>query len=203
MSKKPKPNLKAIRKQIRQARQAIPKNYSAQASYKFSESIGGLESYQTASRIGAYVPFEGEADSLPLMDRAILEGKEVYVPIIVAKDTPLKFAAWSRDAKTRKNSFGIDEPDVAADELLDGTDLDFVITPLVAFDDRCNRIGVGGGFYDRTFAVLNGVESKDRTTQLIGIAFEMQRIDAIDSQDWDVRLDGVVTELMARQWHLL
>ena len=163
-----------------------------------SESIGSLESYQRARNVGAYIPFEGEADPLPLMDRAILEGRLVYVPIIVAKDSALKFARWSRDAKTRKNQFGIDEPRVPDEDLIDGTDLDLVVTPLVAFDERCNRIGVGRGLYDRTFESLKNISSKERTTKLVGVAFEMQRIDAIQPQEWDVRLDAVVTELMLR-----
>lgn len=191
-----KPSLKSIRKQIRDARSAIPRNYATQASYKFSESFGTLEAYQQAKRIAAYIPFEGEADPLPLMDRAILEGKEVFVPIIVAKNSPLKFAAWTRDAKTRKNGFGIDEPDVPEEALIEGADLDFVVTPLVAFDDHCNRIGVGGGYYDRTFSFLNSVS--DRPTQLVGIAFEMQRVERVQAQSWDVKLDSVVTEFKTR-----
>jgi 5-formyltetrahydrofolate cyclo-ligase len=72
--------------------------------------------------------------------------------------------------------------------------LDFVITPLVAFDDSCNRIGVGGGFYDRTFEFLKHSESDVSQVALVGFAFELQRVDVIQINDWDVPLVAVATE---------
>jgi 5-formyltetrahydrofolate cyclo-ligase len=191
-------DLKQIRQQIRESRGAIPKNYAVQASYKFSERFQELDSYQAAKCIAGYVPFEGEADPLPLMDRAIQEGKQVFVPVIVAKASPLKFAPWTRSVSTKKNRMGIEEPDIPANSLVSANELEFVITPLVAFDERCNRIGVGGGYYDRSFEFLRDVKSEDRKTVLVGMAYEMQFIDEIENQEWDVRLDGVVTELKTR-----
>ena len=78
---------------------------------------------------------------------------------------------------------------------LDGSQLDCVITPLVAFDERCHRMGVGGGFYDRTFEFVNGVPSDARKTVLIGIAYELQRVEKVSVQPHDVRLDAIVSEL--------
>lgn len=187
-----------LRQQIRDARAAVPKRYAQQASYKFSEHFASLEPYQAASKVAGYLPFEGEADPMPLMDRAIQEGKQVFVPIIVGKSKPLKFAAWTRESTTKQNSFGIAEPDVAPENLIDANELDFVITPLVAFDEKCNRIGVGGGFYDRSFAFLNEANPADRKTKLVGIAYELQLVDKIKPEPWDVQMDAVVTELQVR-----
>jgi 5-formyltetrahydrofolate cyclo-ligase len=191
---------KQIRQQIRAARKAIPAPYAQQASYKFSEQFGELSAYQSATRVAGFLPFDGEANPLPLMDRAILESKQVFVPIIVAKGEPLLFAPWSRTTKLKPNQFGIDEPDVAREEMIAGHELDFVITPLVAFDEDCHRLGVGGGFYDRTFAFLSDTDGvQGSPCSLVGIAYELQKIPQINRQSHDVRLAGVVSELATYQ----
>jgi 5-formyltetrahydrofolate cyclo-ligase len=127
------------------------------------------------------------------MDRAIVDGKQVFVPVIVAKSEPLKFEVWTRDTEVRNNRFNIREPEASANSI-SPTDLDLVITPLVAFDGQRNRLGVGGGYYDRTFEFLNNVATKSRQTILVGLAYELQRIKKIDASKHDVKLDAVVTE---------
>ena len=186
----------ALRKQIRQLRAQIPAPYRQQASYRISEQVAALDVYRRAERVAGYLPFEGEADPLPLMDRAIQDSKQVFVPQIVKKGAPLQFARWSRETAMRKNFFGIDEPDVPAEEWIGGPELDLVLVPLVGFDEARNRIGVGGGYYDRTFSFLRekGLDDSSRP-RLIGVAFELQKLSAIETKPWDVPLDAVVTEL--------
>ena len=91
----------------------------------------------------------------------------------------------------RRGDFGIQEP--AGGPIRAARNLDIILTPLVAFDSAGNRIGMGGGYYDRTFAFL-----KRRTTwrkpKLIGIAFGLQEVDAVPVDTWDVPLDGILTE---------
>lgn len=193
VKKRSNQNPKEIRKAIREARLAVPKPYASQASAKFVERIVELEWYQNANRIAAYLPFNGEADPLPFMDRAILDGKQVFVPVIVAKGEPLKFEGWTRETRVRTNRFDIREPELSADEI-SPKELDVVITPLVAFDAQRNRLGVGGGYYDRTFAFLNGVATDERQPILVGLAYEMQRIKKINAKPHDVKLDAVVSE---------
>ena len=182
---------KKLREQIRHARKQIPAPYARQASLKFSERIAELDAYRQAKKVGGFLPFDGEANPRPLMERAILEKKSVYVPVIVATGKPLKFAPWTVETKLKKNQFGIDEPDVPAEQWIEGNELDCVITPLVAFDEARNRIGVGGGFYDRTFAFSKSTSS----TTLIGIAYELQKLESIETEEWDVPLTAIATEL--------
>lgn len=193
VNKKSNRSPKDTRKAIRESRQAVPAPYAVQASAKFVELIVELEWYQNAKRIAAYLPFNGEANPLPLMDRAILDGKQVFVPVIVAKSEPLKFEAWTRETAVHANRFNISEPESSSDSIAP-TELDFVVTPLVAFDGQRNRLGVGGGYYDRTFAFLNNVATKDRQPFLVGLAYELQRIKKINASSHDVKLDAVVTE---------
>ncbi len=186
-------NKKQLRLQIRQARKQISANYARQASYKFSERVAVLPAYQNANRVAGFLAFDGEADPAPLMDRAIQEHKSVFVPFIVGKQKPLLFAPWTRQSRLKKNAVGILEPDVPQEQLIEAHQLECVITPLVAFDEDGNRIGVGGGFYDRSFAFLQ--QNAASSTTLIGMAYEMQKVDKITVEPWDIRLNAIVTEL--------
>ena len=193
MKKRPSQNPKEIRAAIRESRQAVRAPYARQAAAKFVELIVELDWYKNANRIAAYLPFNGEADPLPLMDRALIDGKQIFVPVIVNKSEPLRFEAWTRETKVIENKFHIREPN-ASETSIPPAELDLVITPLVAFDGQRNRLGVGGGYYDRTFAFLNDVATADRRPLLVGLGYELQRIKKIDSKKHDVKLDAVVTE---------
>lgn len=193
MKNRPNQNPKEIRATIRESRQAVPPPYARQAAAKFVELLVELDWYKNANRIAAYLPFNGEADPLPLMDRALIDGKQIFVPVIVSKAEPLRFDAWTRETKVTENKFHIREPN-ASEASITPAELDLVITPLVAFDQQRNRLGVGGGYYDRTFAFLNDVATADRQPLMVGLGYELQRIKKIDSQSHDVKLDAVVTE---------
>ena len=183
-----------IRKSIRQSRRNIDDATRTDWSRRICERVVAVPKFQSSQKIGGFLAFDGEADPLAAMQVAVGNGQRVFVPIIVGKNKPLLFAPWSPKAKMRSNRFGIAEPDVPATELISATELDFVITPLVAFDERCNRIGVGGGYYDRSFAFTKkSSESSERVT-LVGFAFELQKVESIQTNHWDVRLNRIVTE---------
>ena len=182
-----------LRKRIRAARRTVDPPTRADNNTKICQSFLDLDWFKSAQNIAAYLAFDGEADPMELMTAAIDQGKEVYLPIIVGKSKPLAFAPWTPSTKMVKNRFDILEPKVEQAKLIAAEELDLVVCPLVAFDDNRNRIGVGGGFYDRTFAFLNE-PGHDREVRLVGFAFELQKLDSIEQQTWDVRLDAVVTE---------
>jgi 5-formyltetrahydrofolate cyclo-ligase len=92
----------------------------------------------------------------------------------------------------RINRFRLPEPDVADSEMLAPEDLDLVLAPLVVFDSYRNRIGMGGGFYDRSFA-FRKIPGHTRPV-LIGVAHEIQKVDRIVPEEWDVPLDMIVTD---------
>lgn len=93
----------------------------------------------------------------------------------------------------RPNRYGIAEPVHRGLHLCSVRALHLVLLPLVGFDARCNRIGMGGGFYDRSFAFLRGRRCWRRPL-LVGLAHECQRVDAIKPRPWDLPLDAVVSE---------
>ena len=106
-----------------------------------------------AVHIAAYWPVKGEMDVRPVIEQARRYNKHVYLPVITGDDT-LMFAAYDADTPMRENRYRIAEPDVSEDRLVSPRDLDLVILPLVVFDSYGNRLGMGGGYYDRTFAFL-------------------------------------------------
>ncbi len=200
-------NRSLLRRQLRELRRQIPDDYRRQASLRIAQQVAELDPWRGARSIAGFLPFDGEIDPLPLMDRAVQEGRQVYVPVIIEKGQPLKFAPWTRGAKMRPNRVGILEPAVDTEQLVDGAQLDLVLVPLVGFDAQANRIGVGGGFYDRTFAFRHSTERGEEASAgqraggrgvdrpaLVGIAFETQRLESIQVESWDVRLDWVVSE---------
>jgi 5-formyltetrahydrofolate cyclo-ligase len=91
------------------------------------------------------------------------------------------------------NCFGIPEPAGASGRWLRGAELDVVLAPLVAFDRAGHRLGMGGGFYDRTFRFVVR-RAEWRRPWIIGLAYDFQRVDALPVERWDVPLHAVVTE---------
>lgn len=182
-----------IRNRIREDRRAVDPQLRAANSSKICQRFLKLDSFKSADCIAAYLAFDGEADPMELMISAVDSGKRVFLPIIVGKSKPLSFAPWTPSTKMVNNRFNILEPDVDPAQWLPATELDFVVNPLVGFDEQCNRIGVGGGYYDRTFAFLNEPDAVKKVI-LVGFAFELQRLPSVQPQSWDVQLDSVVTQ---------
>lgn len=196
-----------IRSEIRARRRSLLAETRAAATDRIVSRFASLAGFRQARRLAGFLAFDGEADPLELMITAHRAQKEVFVPVIIGKKQPLQFCPWEPGIKMRRNHFGIDEPDVPRENWIEAKDLDLVICPLVAFDLCCHRLGVGGGYYDRSFGFLNGRSTDSRPKSsflqvgpgfpmplLAGFAFDLQRIPMIQPQPWDVFLDLVVTE---------
>lgn len=150
----------------------------------------GLESMPAiagARRVAAYRAVRGE---IPLDE--LLEGdrRDVFtLPRVVGLD--LEFVAWRENRSFTPGSFGIPEP--ADGEAVALADHDAVLVPLTAFDGRCNRVGQGGGFYDRALAALPSSPGTARPAT-IGVAHWFQQVDEIPIEPWDVPLDAIATD---------
>ena len=107
----------------------------------------------------------------------------------------MTFVPLDRDARLRRNRFGIEELEVSSSRRVQASGLDTILVPLVGFDAACHRLGMGAGFYDR--ALQRRGRSPDaafRHPRLIGIAYDVQRVERIEPAPWDVALDMVVSE---------
>lgn len=183
-----------LRKQIRALRRALPAAERQQAARQLARRAAGLPIFADSRRIAGYLAVDGELDPGPLLSRARELGKQIYLPVLTDDPrTPLLFAPYRPDTALRPNRFGIPEPQVSAEQLLPSRSLDLVLTPLVVFDAWGNRLGMGGGYYDRTFAFRH---PGDRPSGpfLLGLAYELQKVAQLAPQPWDIPLDGIVTE---------
>jgi 5-formyltetrahydrofolate cyclo-ligase len=178
-----------LRQRNRKLRADISPGDQALAAGRLFETIITFPEYQQAQRIAAYFAVNGEISLDPLIDHALAQGKQIYLPNLDQES--LRFSPYFREQKMRINKFKLPEPDVTDSEMLQPADLDLVLAPLVVFDSNRNRIGMGGGFYDRSFAFRKQGFKKPL---LIGVAHEIQKVDRLIPEDWDVRLDMVVTD---------
>ena len=134
--------------------------------------------------IGGYYPSNYEIDDLDILD--LLEKKNFKVSLpIIKKDNQMNFYSWSRNDPLKINKFGIPEP-VSSKIFYP----DILLVPLVAYDSNLNRLGYGGGYYDR---YIEKIEKIKKVTK-IGLAFSFQKISSIPINQYDKKLDFIVTE---------
>jgi len=129
-----------LRQQIRAARRAVAPEVRKHCNSRICQLVSELDTFQTATRIAGYLAFDGEADPMELMVSAVEQGKQVYLPIVVGKSKPLVFAPWTPSTPMTKNRFNILEPNVDSAEWLSGDQIDFVVNPLVCFDEKCKLV---------------------------------------------------------------
>ncbi|MCC5886318.1 MAG: 5-formyltetrahydrofolate cyclo-ligase [Gammaproteobacteria bacterium] len=183
---------KALRRQLRNARRALSGREQYEAAHALLAQLRVRPEVRRARRVAVYLPQDGEIDPGPLADWLSSRGCLVCLPVIdpIARGSQrLRFAPCLPDLSWRSNRFGIDEP-VSARPLEPWT-LDLVFLPLVGFDAAGNRLGMGGGFYDRTF---DHRRPRAHRPRLIGLAHSLQQVDALACAEHDVPLDAIATD---------
>ncbi len=185
----------ALRRQFRLARHAIDTHEHARRSAAITRQLVNHRVFRSAQHIACYLSNDAEVDLTSLMDCAWTMGKTVYLPVVSATHHHrLHFLPYAPGDTLIANGFGIPEPVSRPRQAAALTRLDLVLTPLVGFDAWGNRLGMGGGFYDRTFAFLRRRQCW-RKPHLWGVAFDVQKsLAKLPHQHWDVPLEGVVTE---------
>ena len=162
----------------------------ARASRRITDRFLGSRYFLGSDTIACYVSTWDEVDTSAIIERAWRAKKRVFLPVTAAH-RHMFFRETLPGTGLARNKFGLWEP--GSGELIDARELDVVVTPLVAFDDQHNRIGMGGGYFDRTFAFL-AERGQWLRPKLIGIAFECQRVEKIARNPWDIGVFGVFTE---------
>lgn len=187
-------NPNELRTRIRKARRALTPAQHAEAAQGLLENLLRLHSFRSARRVACYLANDGEIDSSLAIDWLLSHGKTCFLPVLShINGNSLLFAPVSYGTDMGVNRYGIPEPVVPLRELVRPIQLDLVLLPLVAFDSAGHRIGMGGGYYDRS---LQGRRNRRYwlKPRLIGVAHELQKVDRIVANKWDVPLEGVVTE---------
>jgi len=183
---------RTVRQTIRQQRRSLPRHEAAACAEQLAQHARKHPALLRGQRIAAYLTNDGEIDPLPLLEHLWSSGKQIYLPVLVPfSPQKLWFARFDRNDMLAINRFGIAEP--VKRELIKPCALDLVLAPLVAFDTAGHRIGMGGGFYDRTFAFLQRRQYW-RKPVLFGLAYEFQKQARIKPNEWDVPLGAIATE---------
>ncbi|MCY3814564.1 MAG: 5-formyltetrahydrofolate cyclo-ligase [Gammaproteobacteria bacterium] len=168
----------SLREQMRERRRAL--SASEQASHANAVAKTVVARLQDGDTVGVYLVRDGELDLTPLIEICWQRGIAVAVPVIDGQQ--LRFAAYRRNEPMRRNRFGIAEPAEPA-----WRTPTLLLAPLVAFDATGQRLGMGGGYYDRYL-------SAHPDLRRVGAAHECQRVAAVPAADDDVPLPAVVTE---------
>jgi 5-formyltetrahydrofolate cyclo-ligase len=184
---------KAIRTKLRQQRRALTDKQQKQASSHLFRQLNQSRLLLRHTHIALYLGNDGELNPESFIPALWARKKKLYLPVIhPLKKHTLCFCALNKGTRLRENRFGIKEPDFTRCKRLSRQFLSLVMLPLVAFDNKGNRMGMGGGFYDRSFAYKH---RKARSKpMMIGLAHSFQEQQRLPTEAWDVPLNGIVTD---------
>jgi 5-formyltetrahydrofolate cyclo-ligase len=186
-------DLRPLRQQLRAARRGLGERERRLAAEQALQRIRSMRQFRNAGRIALYRGVDGELCPLPLAEHALSLGKTICLPVLHPfLHGRLLFCRWRPGEPMRRNRFGIEEPVPTGRNIIPASHLDLVVMPLLGFDPQCHRIGMGGGFYDRTFAFRRQRRIL-RSPCLVGFAHELQRLATIEQRPWDIQLDAVAT----------
>lgn len=183
----------SLRKAFRDKRLSLSSEQQMTAAQGLVKQYRQNALFQGAENIALYLSFNGEINTQPLIDYLWSLNRQVFVPILhpFCKGH-LLLQKFTHDTKMRENHFGILEPMLDVQRVCPVEKLDILFTPLVAFDLSGNRLGMGGGFYDRTLSGVKNID-KQRQPMVIGLAHELQKSAALPTEVWDIGLPYILT----------
>jgi 5-formyltetrahydrofolate cyclo-ligase len=193
MTTKSQQTRQTLRKTLRQRRRDLSSKEQQTHARQMARNLQKNRFFKQAKHIALYLAADGEMSADYLIDIAWRERKKVYLPVLSPYADTLFFAPYNPNSKMQLNRFGISEPAKSIKKCKRAHQLQLIFMPLVGFDTDCNRLGMGGGFYDRSLH-FRSHQKKWRKPRLIGLAHECQRAELIPIEKWDVPADAIVTE---------
>lgn len=185
-----------IRQQIRQRRRALTPEQQTQFALQAADRMMAYTPVLLAQTVAVFLSFDGELDTRPLIDQLWRAGKRVYLPVLHPfSPGNLLFLHYHPSSDLVVNRLKIREPKLDVRDVLPLSRLDVLVTPLVAFDAAGQRLGMGGGFYDRTLQ-----NWRRHRLQPVGYAHDCQQVDALPTEQWDIPLPAVITPSKTWLW---
>ena len=179
----------ALRRELRARRRALPAAARIAGADALATRLFALPFFPAKGYVAGYWAMDGEIGLHSWQLR--LPPGLVYCLPVLADDETLRFAPWRPGDELVTNRYGIPEPDIALADALPAQAMALVVTPLVGFDRHCQRLGMGGGWYDRSFAFR---QQQSAPPWLVGAGFAAQQVPALPVEDWDVAVDAICTE---------
>jgi 5-formyltetrahydrofolate cyclo-ligase len=188
----------SLRKKLRTDRLALSVQQQQNAANSLAVNLLSHSDLYRARNIGIYLPNDGEIDPSVYVSLARQRGIKFYLPVLhPIHQGKMVFSPFNDDTPLAPNRFGIPEPAFRHGLRRPPWSLDAVLFPLVGFDETGGRLGMGGGFYDRTFAFT--LFRSRPAPKLIGLAHECQKVRELPTESWDVPLHSIVTD--ERRYH--
>lgn len=179
-----------FRRPLLEERQQLSDLNIQEASKRVAAQLIYFHPLLEAKNIAYYLPSGGEIDPRLIIKLAPFQNKNYFLPALVDGKKELEFYSYTQGEALIENKFSIFEPKKEGKTAFDWKKLDIIFIPLVAFDRQCNRVGRGGGYYDRTLeSHVAGLKPL-----LIGLAYEFQKIKDFEPNKWDIPMDLIVTE---------
>ena len=182
--------MKDLRRKSLVARRSMSREARAIASAIICKRALSCRLFFAAKRIGCYLPMNDEVDTLELIERSWSANKRIFVPVLIGHGRML-FREIRPETLLQRNTFDLWEPQTG--EIISPRDLDLVCTPTVAYDENNNRIGMGGGYFDRCFSFLRYRQHWLRP-KLVGLAFSCKEVEKISPNAWDIPLYKVLSD---------
>ena len=180
-----------IRQQSRARRKSLSANEQREAAHAVLHQCVDHGLISPGLKVAVYLAADGELDTTPLIQYCWENQIETYLPVLHPFGPGhLLFLRYQKGTAMQANRFGIAEPKLTCPGICPLPDLDVLFTPLVAFDKTGNRMGMGGGFYDRTLAPI---ERDGLNTHIFGLAHQCQQFDQLPTENWDIPLRKIVT----------
>ncbi len=176
---------KAVRQEKIFARKALEPNERTLFSNKISNKLLDSELYKQANVIMSYRAMWDEVDLSEFVRGAYAEGKRLCYPRCISKTEMI--ALEPENGMWTEGAFGIKEPDLEFAKRVQPEEIDLVICPCASFDEDCNRLGMGAGYYDRFLEYCTNAS-------IVAVAFEAQKADSIPMDEYDKIMDMVITE---------
>lgn len=188
-----------LRRLLRKARRTLSRAEQRQAAQGLYRQLAQNPLFRRARHVSLYLPMDGEIDPRLLLREAQRRGKKTYLPVLSAwPRTKMVFQRVRPGERFRPNRFRIPEPRIDARKQRKIWALDLILMPLVGFDDQGGRLGMGGGFYDRSLAYQARRKAWQKPV-LLGLAHECQKVEKLAVASWDVPLQGTVSD---KRWYL-
>lgn len=180
-----------LRQQLGERRKSLTPQQRIAAAQGLRRSLEQLPEYHTDARVAGYWATNGELPLNLIIPPLQSRGQQFLLPLLGA-EKQLRFAPWQPGDPVEPNRHGIPEP-LHVSAPLAPFQLDLVLVPLLAFDRTGQRLGYGGGYYDRSFAFLME-QARPTEPLLVGIGYDFQELESIKPERWDVRLDFIATD---------
>jgi len=177
-----------LRRRLIARRKGLPTAVRDSADVEIGSNVGLLCRQIRSQRIAVFMAHGGEPDLMPVAARLHGAGRQIFLPVV--RGRRMHFRRWQPGGEMAPNRYGIPEP--ADGEDLEARALELVFVPLTGFAPDGARLGMGAGFYDRAFEFQP--ERIGRLPRLVGVAYSVQEVEDLPTDDWDVPLDGVITE---------